>query len=513
MRLMIALGVMSVACAAVAGGDLGDKGPSRLGTTVGDTLVGEPALCVYPAHDRAGAGEAAGLRVVTVGESEVNNTIGAANSLPLSAAEPAVDVTGSLTSNDVDFYSVTLSAGQWLNVAMSQAGSSVDSRLAVFEPGQSFEAINDDDNGVSGVYPTSSTLLRTSGLNPNLVYIAPTSGTYYIRADGFNSASTGPYTMQVRLQQGGVETLPPGEKQIIFVDFNGATVNAVALFGGGNVNANLSQMSNFLPAWGLANNSTNLNAIIDGVMAKIEQNLEELRVFEPGLNYELRNSRDDADPFGQPNVSRLIVGGTQQELGIGTIGIAESIDPGNYEREETAVILLDILSDAGFSIACQNQSRAPGATVIDAIVRGVGNIATHEAGHYLGAFHTVNTNSTPCLIDSGGGLFEQNIYDTGPDGVIGSADDFESAFRRDAYANEGVALSGSFENVGWRVGAGLRVQQTCAADVNGDNTVDGADLGVLLGAWGGGGGPTDLNGDGLADGADLGILLGAWGPC
>jgi hypothetical protein len=47
-------------------------------------------------------------------------------------------------------------------------------------------------------------------------------------------------------------------------------------------------------------------------------------------------------------------------------------------------------------------------------------------------------------------------------------------------------------------------------DLNGDGVVDGADLGLLLGAWGGSG-PADLNGDGVVDGADLGLLLGAWG--
>jgi hypothetical protein len=52
----------------------------------------------------------------------------------------------------------------------------------------------------------------------------------------------------------------------------------------------------------------------------------------------------------------------------------------------------------------------------------------------------------------------------------------------------------------------------CPADLNGDTSVDGQDLGVLLGNWGAGG-ATDLNGDGSVDGQDLGILLGAWGPC
>jgi len=49
-----------------------------------------------------------------------------------------------------------------------------------------------------------------------------------------------------------------------------------------------------------------------------------------------------------------------------------------------------------------------------------------------------------------------------------------------------------------------------AADLNGDGVVDGADLGLLLGQWGGDG-PADLNDDGVVDGADLGLLLGDWG--
>jgi hypothetical protein len=51
----------------------------------------------------------------------------------------------------------------------------------------------------------------------------------------------------------------------------------------------------------------------------------------------------------------------------------------------------------------------------------------------------------------------------------------------------------------------------CPADLTGDGQVDGADLGLLLGSWGGAQG--DLTGDGVTDGADLGLLLGAWGAC
>ena len=46
-------------------------------------------------------------------------------------------------------------------------------------------------------------------------------------------------------------------------------------------------------------------------------------------------------------------------------------------------------------------------------------------------------------------------------------------------------------------------------DLNGDGSADGADLGLLLGAWGTPG-PGDLDGSGIVDGGDLGLLLGAW---
>jgi len=54
----------------------------------------------------------------------------------------------------------------------------------------------------------------------------------------------------------------------------------------------------------------------------------------------------------------------------------------------------------------------------------------------------------------------------------------------------------------------------CPADLNGDGAVNGADLGLMLGAWGACPGcAADLNADGVVNGADLGLLLGSWGAC
>lgn len=61
----------------------------------------------------------------------------------------------------------------------------------------------------------------------------------------------------------------------------------------------------------------------------------------------------------------------------------------------------------------------------------------------------------------------------------------------------------------------LGIPCSCAADLNGNGVVDGADFGLLLVAWGlcDGTCSADLDGDGLVGGSDLGIMLSAWGGC
>ncbi len=53
----------------------------------------------------------------------------------------------------------------------------------------------------------------------------------------------------------------------------------------------------------------------------------------------------------------------------------------------------------------------------------------------------------------------------------------------------------------------------CFGDFNGDGTIDGTDLGILLSNWGSNLLNFDLNGDDLVDGTDVGVLLSNWGDC
>lgn len=52
---------------------------------------------------------------------------------------------------------------------------------------------------------------------------------------------------------------------------------------------------------------------------------------------------------------------------------------------------------------------------------------------------------------------------------------------------------------------------SCPGDFNGDLTVDGGDLGLMVSGWGTA--DYDLTGDGLTDGADLGLMFSGWGEC
>jgi len=62
------------------------------------------------------------------------------------------------------------------------------------------------------------------------------------------------------------------------------------------------------------------------------------------------------------------------------------------------------------------------------------------------------------------------------------------------------------------LGACSRVPRCALGDLNCDGVVNGADLGILLGAWSGQATPADLDCNGIVDGSDLGVMLSNWTP-
>lgn len=113
------------------------------------------------------------------------------------------------------------------------------------------------------------------------------------------------------------------------------------------------------------------------------------------------------------------------------------------------------------------------------------------------AVHDINQDGTVDLVDFASFLeaYEDRIGDCNNDGVSDLEEILLGAKDSDG---DGVPDS---------CGA------PCPGDVDGNGAVDGADLGLLAGAWGTNNSDADLNSDGVVDGADLGILLGSWGAC
>ncbi|MFO0873677.1 MAG: hypothetical protein U0575_06860 [Phycisphaerales bacterium] len=117
------------------------------------------------------------------------------------------------------------------------------------------------------------------------------------------------------------------------------------------------------------------------------------------------------------------------------------------------------------------------------------------------------------VIDLGGGFFEPQVGDefeilAAPGTVSGGFDYQPVSFVPGTVYLWDVNVSPS------SVALTLDEIVPCPADITGDGLVDGADLGVLLAAWGPCVGcAADVTFDGVVDGADLGVVLAAWGAC
>jgi hypothetical protein len=233
--------------------------------------------------------------------------------------------------------------------------------------------------------------------------------------------------------------------QILFLDFDGARVDTTPfrLFGAEPGVRDLSPLAAFLPRWGLA--PSDEPALVEVVVATVRELLVRdvvERGANPRVGLRVRSSADSPDPTGEPNVTRVIVGGSIAEAVFAgpTVGVAESIDPGNFAREETALVLLDLLSgppdDPTAPLGGRgslNHYLTEASDKIRFIGRSLGYLAAHEAGHLYGNWHTDGTNAVPALMDRGNPLDLGAGYGVGPDGVGGTADDVTLRLVTDAF--------------------------------------------------------------------------------
>ena len=349
-------------------------------------------------------------------------------------SQGAYAVTVEVASLDVDWYKVNLRQGDIFGAALfGDAG-----RVELFGPDGDLLIGSSQD--ITFIHPASSPL--PGGGNAAASFVIAEPGVHRIQIQ-----TSGDYLAQLRAFRplGDAEDRPT---QILYLDFDGSSLDPGIFFGGPfGFEVGLSPLSAFLAGWGLG--PADEDAVIDAVLESVEENIDqdiEALGSNGAFDIEIRNSRDHADPWGQPNVSRVVVGGTIPELGIETIGIAQSIDVGNFDAEETAVVLLDLLSaNPGDPIyfpapSLNTYPLAPGSTITDFIGRAVGTITAHEAGHFFANWHTDQFNPSANVMDQGGNF--PGTVGLGPDGIFGSADDVDVDFGPDVFV-PGEGFSGT----------------------------------------------------------------------
>jgi hypothetical protein len=437
-----------------------------LGAAQGQDGV-DSAICRYPR--RAAAEPYRSLRldaVIRAKETEPNDTIETAQKVKLGFGpdqDQDVDLTGKIEAVfDSDVYEVSLQKGEILAVVCLNLDtqSGFDPRLDVFDSDATTIISNDNHGGIGDLFPAQHHLPVGAHRSDALVTAAiPQSGRYFIRARGVG-ASRGEYFLQIRVRHPGMVTEARGQKQVIFLDFDGQQIiNGKHTFGNtARDQISLSALASFLPRWGLT--AEDNSQVIDAVTNRVQEALNRLTQSPynevpnglGGFGVDVRNSRDHQDSFGRdPLVSRVIVGGTWNELGVETIGLSQYIDPGNFSTNDTAVVLLDLLSGPATdpnSIQSLRVARptASGATEIvpfadldrqrktSILGQIIGTIALHEVGHFLGCFHCRNDNPVCSIMDRGGNLL--NMAGVGPDNVLGTADDTHAAIIADYFAPE-----------------------------------------------------------------------------
>ena len=462
-------------------------------------------------------------------EIEPNNVRNQAQVLPLGTLPTQnniVIVSGQTFNNvanniyDEDYFAVDLRAGDILDIGLN-SGVSGTWDVALLDASGS-EVMGSTINASTLYYPPTSPLVDTTS-EAALALTITATGRYFIRVSDGNNA----YSMRLRAQRNSIESEPIGTKQILYLDFDGSIINP-AVFGGPALTSRLPSLIETLEPFGFT--AADENDLINKIIAKVREDFIGSLPATGGNGYfgqdgragafdiDIRNSRDHADPWGQPNVSRVLVGGSVAEFPIATIGIAQSVDVGNFDRRESAVVMpaeIFFPLDTDAAILAANDARfiprTATSTLSDMVSTALALIISHEAGHFFGGKHQDSSNLNRQTMDSGSGPFSQTLFSVGPDGIFGTPDDVDIDFGRDRYSR--VEPYTGFVNHAGTMAFNLATGTVGATvtgvnfnDANRNGRQDSNDVG--LAGW------TiyaDINGNAVFDSGDTSTVTGANG--
>lgn len=473
--------------------------------------------------DRAGPGTGGGNGPVNFTEVESNDTSLQAQPIALGngpGQSPSVNVSGAFTPTaagftaDVDYYRFSLKAGDIFN-AQGNAAASDLSFIKLNANGSLGTEYAGNDLPIGALTPGSSPLL--TGGTASLAVVVPEDGEYVLRVgtSAVQFSVAGQYTLNLRTFRPEIESKPIGTHQIIYLDFDGSIfdLSEIAL---GTGTLRIPPFEEAMDNLGFQ--AQDADPLITRILAEVDENFNDLGFVGNNGNYGLTgtpgeykvtilNSRDHQDPWGLENVSRVLIGGTDVVFGGAVFGVASSVDIGNFDLEETALVFPEMY--AGIEAAIDGL--APGSSLVDLYGTAMGLTISHEIGHYLGGSHQINTNSNNVIMDTGGNL--PGRLGVGPDLIFGSEDDRDTDFGVDRYdAAASVIQFGTHDTINafaFGLGSG-KVGATISGAVYNDvnrNAARGASEAGLAGITV----FSDLDGDGVLDSNEPSAITGSNG--
>ncbi len=274
-------------------------------------------------------------------ETEPNDDFSAANTVPIGQNDSATIQAALDGRSDVDVFGIGGAVPGDRVVITIRTPAGLTAAIGVFDDRQNLLQFASQAGGGTPMY--FETICRETATDL-FVMVAPSPGT----------AAQGSYSLEIQRSAGDAPAFSP---QVVLLDFDGAP--AVSIGGGPTV---------AVPPFDAAR----IGAAFAGQTAAIRQKvLQNVRSQFAGLNVTVRSTDEPDAEVGAH--STLYFGTYNAEL----LGLADTIDSYNQDTTQAAIIFTDTF--ALFNVL---------APSVDEIAQALANVASHEAGHLLGLWHT-----------------------------------------------------------------------------------------------------------------------------